>query len=419
MTADNPTPNRADASLLERSERSAGWNRRRLRGVLLISILWLMGAGCAAVIVRRWQVQGSAAAALPSAAPARSRSACLPHAETLANRTGFLGQFSAVDTVEIRAQVGGVLTEIGFKDGQVVKRGDLLFIIDPRPYEIKLAAAAAAVRTAEAQSTLAQAELWRAQQLKQTSFGTAENVDQRAAESRVASAAVDTATSNVRNATLDLEYSRVTAPFTGRVSNHRVSVGSLVSGSRAGTSPTTLLTSIVSLDPIYLDFDMSENDYLAFARAHPDGVLGEEVDFRLSDETKPARHGTLDFIDNAIDRSSGTIHARAICPNPDGFLKPGSFARVSLVTEETRPTRRVTQTALQLDQANHVVMTVDANDTVIPKVVTVGDLYDGLRAITGGLLETDPVVVDGLSRAIPGQKVTPHMRAASGKGSAG
>ena len=168
------------------------------------------------------------------------------------------------------------------------------------------------MRTAEAQSTLAQAELWRAQQLKQTSFGTAENVDQRAAESRVASAAVDTATSNVRNATLDLEYSRVTAPFTGRVSNHRVSVGSLVSGSRAGTSPTTLLTTIVSLDPIYLDFDMSENDYLAFARAHPDGILGEEVDFRLSDETKPARHRTLDFIDNAIDRSSGTsTHARS------------------------------------------------------------------------------------------------------------
>ncbi|WP_254073347.1 efflux RND transporter periplasmic adaptor subunit [Acidisphaera sp. S103] len=360
------------------------------------------------------QSRGPTIAATPSTAP--DVTVNLPIAKTVANRTGFLGQFSAVDAVEIRAQVGGVLTGIEFKDGQVVKKGDPLFVIDPRPYEIRLTTAVAAVRTAEAQADLAQSELWRAQQLKQTNFGTAESVDQRISDLRVANAAVDTANSNVRNATLDFEYSHVAAPFTGRVSNHRVSIGSLISGSRAGTSPTTLLTTIVSTDPIYLNFDMSENDYLAFARAHPDGELEEQVDFRLGDEETETRRGSLDFIDNTIDRASGTIHARATAPNPDGFLKPGSFARLSLVTGQPRPSLLVPETALQLDQSNHVLMTVAADDTVVAKVVTVGDLDGGMRVITGGLLATDRVIVDGLVRAIPGQKVAPRKAPVAPKG---
>jgi RND family efflux transporter MFP subunit len=380
----------------------------------MLTIIAVIVAGGAVGLF--WEQQSRTPTIAPSPSAVPEVTVNLPVAETIASRTGFLGQFSAVDTVEIRAQVGGVLTEIDFKDGQVVKKGDPLFVIDPRPYEIRLAAAVAEVRTAEAQATLAQAQLWRAQQLKQTDFGTAESVDQRVSELRVANASIDTAHSNVRNATLDFEYSHVTAPFTGRVSNHRVSVGSLISGSRAGTSPTTLMTAIVSTDPIYLNFDMSENDYLAFARAHPNGELNEQVDFRLGDEETEARQGTLDFIDNAIDRASGTIHARAIAANPDGFLKPGSFARLSLVTGQRRPSLLVPETALQLDQSNHVLMTVAADGTVVAKVVAIGDLHDGMRVITEGLLATDRVIVDGLARAIPGQKVAPRMASAPPKG---
>ena len=347
--------------------------------------------------------------AVANAAPAAAGplvTVSLPRVETFAPRTGFLGQFTAVDAVEIRAQVGGVLTEIHFEDGQIVHKGDLLFVIDPRPFEIRLASTVAAVRTAQAQATLAQAELWRAQQLKQTSFGTVENVDQRTSDLAVANAAIDTANSRVNDARLDYEYSRVTAPFTGRVSNHRVSIGSLIAGSRAGTSPTTLLTTIVSTDPVYLNFDMSENDYLAFARAHPNGPLSSPVDFRLGDEDKETRHASLTFIDNAIDRASGTIHARATAPNPDGLLLPGTFARLSLVTGPPQRALLVPETALQIDQSNRVLMIVAPDGMVAAKIVTVGQLRDGMRVITGGLAETDQVVVDGLQRAIPGLKVT-------------
>jgi membrane fusion protein, multidrug efflux system len=376
------------------------------RTIALMAIVALIAAGAAGAIILQWRPHAPADSASQADGPGVTVSK--PVGETLASRTGFLGQFTAVDTVEIRAQVGGLLTQINFEDGQLVKKGDPLFVIDPRPYEIRLATSVATVRTAQAQATLAQAQLWRAQELKQTSFGTAETVDQRVSELGVANASVDNAASSVRNAQLDLEYSRVVAPFAGRVSNRRVSIGSLVSGSRAGSSPTTLLTTIVSTDPIYLNFDMSESDYLAFARAHPNRMLSEQVDFRLGDEDKETRRGTLDFIDNAIDRASGTIHARAIAPNPDGILVPGTFARLSLVTGQPHKSLLVPETALLLDQSNHIVMTVASDDTVVAKVVAIGDLLNGMRVITDGLSETDRVIVDGLQRAMPGQKVTPH-----------
>ena len=230
----------------------------------------------------------------------------------------FLGQFSAVDRVELRAQVGGTLSTIEFQDGQIVHKGDPLFVIDPRPFQIKLDQAVAQLQTAQAKEALSEAELWRAQQLKRTDFGTAENVDQRAADQRSAQAAIDTAKAAISDAQLDLEFSRVTAPFTGRIGAHLVSVGSLVSGSRGGTSPTTLLATIVSLDPIYLDFDMSEVR-LPCLPASPSRQRAphDDVAISLDGDGHFDRHGTLDFIDNAVNRSSGTIHARATVPNPD------------------------------------------------------------------------------------------------------
>src|SRR5712671_5836850 len=179
-------------------------------------------------------------------------------------RLEFLGQFSAVDHLELRAQVGGTLTQIGFKDGDVVHKGDLLFTIDPTPYQIKLSEATAQLESARARLDLANREAFRADTMKQTGYGSVETADQRAADRRAAQAAVDNAEALVRDAQFDLDHTRITAPFTGRIGTHLVSVGNLIAGSRAASSPTTLLATLVSIDPIYLNFDMSEADYMKF-----------------------------------------------------------------------------------------------------------------------------------------------------------
>jgi membrane fusion protein, multidrug efflux system len=325
-------------------------------------------------------------------------------------RVGFLGQFSAIDRVELRAQVGGTLTEIHFKDGQIVHKGDLLFVIDPRPYEIRLAQAQAALETATARVALANNQLTRAQSLKRNEFATQETVDQRTNDQDASRAAVEDAKARVRDAELDLEYCRVRAPFSGRIGARQVSIGSLVAGSRAATSPTTLLTTLVSLDPLYLDFDMSESDFLTFSRerARVGGPLANKVAISLSDENRFAREGTLDFIDNALDRSSGTIHARATVPNPDLFLAPGQFARLRVAIAPPTQVYLLPDAAVTLDQSQRLVMTVGADATVKPKIVTTGDLRGGLRVIQSGLEASDRVVIDGLVRAIPGTKVAPQ-----------
>lgn len=325
-------------------------------------------------------------------------------------RMGLLGQFSAIDRVELRAQVGGTLTEIHFKDGQIVHKGDLLFMIDPRPYEIKLAEATAQLQTASARFALATVQLGRAQTLLRTSFGTAETVDQRTSEQSSAQAAIDDAKAQIRDAQLDIEYCRITAPFTGRIGGRLVSVGSLIAGSRAATSPTTLLTTLVSLDPIYLDFDMSESDYLTFSRerARLSGPLANAVTISLGDENRFTRQGTLDFVDNALNRSSGTIHARATVPNPDLFLVPGEFARVRVAVAPPAPTLMVPDAAVVLDQSQHMVMTVSADGTVVAAPVQTGDLRGGLRVIQSGLAPGDRVIIDGLVHATPGTKVDPQ-----------
>ena len=325
-------------------------------------------------------------------------------------RAGFLGQFSAIDRVELRAQVGGTLTEIHFKDGQIVHRGDLLFVIDPRPYEIRLEQAKAALQTATARLALAGSQLSRAQSLKRNDFATQETVDQRTNDQDASQAAVEDAKARMRDAELDLEYCRVLAPFTGRIGARQVSIGSLVAGSRAATSPTTLLTTLVSLDPLYLDFDMSESDFLTFSRerARIGGPLADKVVIGLSDETNFTREGTLDFIDNALDRSSGTIHARATVPNPDLFLAPGQFARLRVAIAPPTPVYLLPDAAVVLDQSQRLVMTVAPDATVKPKIVTTGELRGGLRVIQSGLEPSDRVIINGLVRAVPGAKVAPQ-----------
>jgi len=373
---------------------------------------WVVGPAALALAALLWvgfsYREGGQAAAVPT--PPATVTVSTPLLREVDTRIGFLGQFSPVDRVELRAQVGGTLTEIHFKDGQIVHKGDLLFVIDPRPYEIKLAEATAQLRTASSRFALANSELIRAQALKRSNFGTAEAVDQRMSEQVAAQAAIDDAKAQIRDAQLDIEYCHITAPFTGRIGARLVSIGSLIAGSRAATSPTTLLTTLVSLDPIYLDFDMSESDYLTFSRqrARLSGAVADEVAISLSDENRFTRLGSLDFVDNALDRSSGTIHARATVPNPDFFLVPGEFARIRLAVVPPAPTLMLPDSAVMLDQSQQMVMTVSPNGTVVPKPVEIGDLRGGLRVIRSGLAPGDRVIIDGLMHAIPGTKVAPQ-----------
>ncbi len=377
-------------------------HRSRGRWWVGIAVVGLLIAG-GVLAERHWHgtVPPPAAAAPPQV------TVSTPLQQTVQATGRLLGQFAAVDSVELRAQVGGTLTAIDFKDGQTVRAGDPLFSIDPRPFQIRLDQAVAQLQAAQAKQVLTGVELWRAQQLKRTDFGSGQNVDTRAADDRSAQAAIQAAQSAVMDARLDLEFAKITAPFAGRVGARLVSLGSLVSGSRGGTGQSTLLATVVSLDPIYLGFDMSEADYAAYQKAFHGEAPHSDVAISLYGDGRFDRHGTLDFIDNAVDRSSGTIRARATVPNPDLAITPGQFARLRLSLGRPEPVVLVPAAAVVPDQSRQVVMTVAPDGTVAPKPVEVGDLEQGLRVIRSGLAATDQVVIDGIVRVRPGAKVTP------------
>jgi len=360
--------------------------------------------------IAAWLVYSSDTATPAPAASLPQVVVSMPLARAVSSRLGFLGQFSAIERVELRAQVGGTLTGVYFRDGDVVHKGDLLFTIDARPFEIRLAQANAALETGNARLALTGQELHRAQVLAAKAFGTEQTVDQRVADQRGAQASVDDAKAQIRDAEFDLEHCRIIAPFTGRIGTHLVSTGNLIAGSRAATTPTTLLATIVSLDPIWLDFDMSESDFLTYSRdrARARDGAADKVEIALGDETSFGRRGTLDFVDNALNRSSGTIHARATVTNHDTLLTPGEFARVRLVAGAPVQALLIPDDAVLPDQAQHVVMSVAPNNTVVPKAVEVGDLQGGLRVIRSGLAPNDRVIIEGLPHAIPGAKVVPQ-----------
>ncbi len=330
----------------------------------------------------------------------------MPLQKDIHARFQLLGQFSAVERVELRAQVGGTLTYIGFKDGDIVRKGALLFIIDPTPYQIRVDQATAQVANTRARLELATQELTRAQTLLKTDAGSVENVEERLGEQRSAQAALDEAEALVRDAKFDLDHTHIYAPFTGRIGTHLVSIGNLISGNRGGGNATTLLAVIVSLDPIYLNFDMSEADYLNFERerASHRAALANKVEVSLGDENRFARQGILNFLDNALDRSSGTIHARATVPNQDLFLTPGAFGRVRINQSASKQVLLVPDASVSADQTDRMVLVVGPDDIVKAQKVQVGELRYGLRVIRAGLNPTDRVIIGGPPVA-PGAKV--------------
>jgi len=370
--------------------------------VLLVGGLVLLGLGAGLISI-------SGPSATPSQPPAGGPPVTVsaPLARSVTDWNDYTGQFAAVDYVEIKARVSGYLTEVHFSDGQMVNKGDLLFVIDPRPYEIALASARAKLDQAAGTKEFAKRQLTRADELRRKDFVPESTLDQRTEESRGAGAVVEGARAAVRDAELNLMFTRVTAPITGRISAKQVSLGNLVSGGPTITSPT-LLTTIVSQDPIYFSFDMSEADYQAQARrAATTGtpMVGTAARLRLMDETDWNREGKLDFIDNQIDRGSGTIRARAMMANADGALTPGAFGRLRLAASEPYQALLVPDTSIVTDQSRKLVMTVK-DGTVVPKVIGLGPMQDGLRVIRQGLAPDDQVIINGLMRARPGAKVT-------------
>jgi RND family efflux transporter MFP subunit len=360
-----------------------------------------IGVGLFMVAGEREQAVAADAPQLPEVVVSR------PLVKDLDSRLGFLGQFSAVDKVELRAQVGGTLIGINFKDGQIVKKGALLFSIDRVPYEIRLAQAKALLQRSAARLDYAKSEFRRADELARNQAGSVQNMEQRKSDWQEAEAAVADANAQIRDAQFDLDHCQIVAPFSGRIGNHQVSVGNLVAGSRAAGSPTTLLATIVSQDPVYLDFDMSEADYQQYKgfKSKRQGDAAENVQIAVGGGHEYATAGTLDFIDNSLNRSSGTIHARATVSNPDNSLTPGEFARVRVIAAAPAPTMLVPDAAVLPDQSHFIVLTVGEDGIVAPRPVEVGDMRDGLRVIKSGLKASDQVMIGGLVYAPPGAKV--------------
>src|SRR4029077_7987110 len=316
---------------------------------------------------------------------------------------------------QVRARVGGFVTSVEFRDGDIVHTGDLLYVIDSRPLDAVAEQANGQLSDARARAELAKRELDRALTLVQTSAVSESIVDQRRQTLQAAHAAEMQAEGALKAAQLNIEFSHVVAPINGRVSRHLVSAGNLVQGSEGGA---TLLTSIVSLDPIYVYFDVDEatfqrNNRLWFEGKRPSSRdTPNPIQVTLTGETKPSHDGKMDFLDNRLDLSTGTLRSRAIVPNKDLSVLPGQFGRVRLIGSSPYEAVLIPDTAIATDQSRKIVFVVKDDNTVEAKPVTLGPLDEGLRVIREGLKADDHVIVDGLQRARVGAKVTPHPVAA-------
>ena len=323
------------------------------------------------------------------------------------------GQFEAVSSIDVRARISGYLEQIHFTDGQMVNEGALLFSIEKRPFEIARDSAQAQLAEANAQLSLANRNLKRYEKMREGNIVGEAEYDDRVEAVSAARAAVAVAQAQVRDAELDLGYTEIYAPVTGRISRHEVSIGNLITGGYSGD--VTLLTTIVTVDPIHLDFDMSEANYLAYQRATERGAMPSmrdshiQVFAKLPDEQAWPHEGILEFLDNQVNATSGTIRARATFANGDLAFTPGQFAHVRVPGSELYTAILLPESAIVTDQSQKIALVVDAEGTVGVKILRVGPGHDGMRIIREGLSPDDAVIIDGLMRARPGSKVTPEM----------
>jgi multidrug efflux system membrane fusion protein len=331
-----------------------------------------------------------------------------PLQKTITEWDEYTGRFTAVESVEVRARVSGFIDSVHFKEGQIVKQGDLLFVIDPRPYRIAVEQAKADVDRAQAKLEIATLDVERATPLVRNQSVTGREFDTRQSTQHDAAAQVASAQAAVRQAELNLEWTEVRAPIGGRISDKRVDPGNLITG---GPNGATLLTVIVSIDPIHFVFDGSEADFLHYIRLAAAGARPSSRDaqnpvtVRLADETDYKHQGRMNFVDNVINPKTGTIRGRAVFDNKDGLLTPGFFGRLRLFGGEHEAVL-VPDAAVASDQSSKIVFTVADDGTVGTKLVELGPMVEGLRVIRSGLAATDRIVIDGIQRARPGSKVT-------------
>jgi len=381
-----------------------------------------------------------------AARPAPTVTVAKPVQRTVVDYDEYVGRFVAVDSVEIRSRLSGYLSAIHFTDGQMVKKGDLLFTIDRRPFEIALEQMRANLAQSRANLAFAQADLQRGQALLQNKTITEQTYDQRTQAKNVAEAAVAAQDAMVHSAELDLDqYSQLRSPIDGRIGDRRVSVGNLITGGAGGN--TTLLATIVSVDPIRFEFTFDEQSYLRYERFAKNRQSGRQTDqqsdspasqpadkksdqqpdqktdppaaapqeggvdtgvpvaLKLIDEKDFSHVGNIDFVDNVISTSSGTIRGRAVFANPNGLFTPGMFGRIRVPGSPPHLALLLPDAAIGSEQARKYVLVVDDSGTVRQKYVTLGQLDGGLRVIKEGLLATDRVIVNGLMHAQPGVKV--------------
>ncbi len=353
----------------------------------------------------------SGAARAQSGPPAFPVTVATPLAKHIKTWDEFPGRFEAVARVELRPRVSGYVDQVNFKEGTMVKQGDLLFTLDKRPFKIAVDAAKAEVARTQAQVIFAKADLERAAPLVETKVLSEQVFEQRKSSLGVAEAQVLSAQAQLHSAELNLEWAEVRAPISGRVSDKKIDVGNLVIG---GQVNSTLMATIVTTDPIHFVFDTSEADYIRYARLRQSGGLPSSrlapnpVRVRLADEATWAHEGTMDFVDNAFNQRSGTIRGRALLPNKDDLLSPGIFARIAVYGGDM-DALLVPDAAIVSDQANKVLFTVTADNVIAATPVTLGPVYEGLRVIKSGLKPDDRIVIEGVANPAirPGTKVAP------------
>ena len=365
--------------------------RRRRLALCLALLVATIGA---------WWLLGSKPAAV-AAPPVPVVTAALPLQQEITEWDEFVGRFQASRSVEVRPQVSGAITRLHFTDGQFVRQGAPLFTIDSRSYRAALAEAQAEVARADSALALSRDNLDRAQRLITDDAIAETEIDRLRAEVRNNAATLAAAKARVSARSLEVGFTTVRAPISGQISDRRIDAGNLVSG--GGGSAATLLTTINAVDPVYFEFTGSE---ALFLKARREGLdKGTPVEIRLQDETDYRWHGTLDFTDNGLDSQSGTIRARAVVRNGEGFLAPGLFGRMRLATGGTRQALLVPDTAVTTDQTRKLLLVVGKDGTVATRAVELGPLVGQLRVIEQGLKPSDRVIIKGTQMAMPGQKV--------------
>lgn len=341
----------------------------------------------------------------PPAPPPTQVTVATPLERQIVDWDEYIGRFEAIQDVELRPRVSGAIEQVMFTDGQFVRQGQPLFVIDPRPYRAALAQAQAQTQKSRATLANAQTELARATTLLEAQAISKEEYEQKIAAVRTAVADVAAGQAQASTAALNLGFTTVRSPISGRISDRKVSRGNLVA------EGMTVLTRVVSTDPIWFSFDGAESFYLKYRRQDKEGTRRSSrdapnpIEIQLADESGYRWHGRMDFVDNAIDPGSGTIRAHAVVANPDGFLTPGLFGRARLLGSGTYRAMLVPDEAIITDQTRKLVYVVGKDSKVAPRPVVTGPPVEGLRVVKEGLAPTDRIVINGLTRLQPGMPV--------------